>query len=289
MSLPKLTKTRLKILKALHGWEFVARMLKDHRPALRKLAQVGVEIEKLTNTPRWRAGRIALARFRIMRGPKAQPKHRIPNGYRSNKIGHWLKDHTKRIADMIADAACMAATGHSDHASLADTAASFNHHIEPIAKLYDFKLQMVIDGDCLVLRGDLSKALCVLMYLSTEKRTPEIDWMLDVVTVFSTAETPLHWKGAWNKNLRHTKRGAWWRRRRELREQRDAIEAPKEHQRQLEQADWAQAFNEDVQRKQPYGNRVVAPRPTMARQEGDRTNAKRFLGQAQYYPNVFKK
>jgi hypothetical protein len=188
---------------------------------------------------------------------------------------------------MIADAVCMAATGHSDLASLTETAASFNHHIEPIAKLYGFELQMVVDGDGLVLRGNQSKALSVLMYVSTEKRTPEIDWMLDVVTMFSTASTPFHWKSAWHKKLRHTKRGAWWRRRRERREQRAALLGTSG--KELKLLDWAQAYNEDLERKYPHGH-SVRPTPTMSRQEGDHPSAKRFLwGPAKYYPGIFKK
>ena len=286
MSLPKLTKYRRKMLTALYGWEFVSRMLRENRTALRVLLRTLVRAEIATITPRWRAGRIALALFRRIGREPIPQEHRIPSGYRSAKIGHWLKDHYLRIEAMIADAVCMAATGHSDLASLAETAASFNHHIEPIAKLYDFELQMVIDGDGLVLRGNQTKALCVLMYVSTEKRTPEVDWMLDVVTMFSTAETPFHWKSAWHKKLRHTKRGAWWRRRRELREQRAALFGTSG--KELKLLGWAQAYNEDIERKYPHGHHV-RPKPAMARQEGDRTNAKRFLGHSQYYPGIFKK
>src|SRR5262249_51576263 len=236
MSLPKLTKYRVKMLTGLYGWEFVSRMLEQgHRSALRLLIRTNVEAEiAATNTPRYRAGRVALALFRIGRGPQSQPKHRIPNnGYRSRKISHWLKDHLSRIGDMAADAVCRAATDSREYYSPLAAIAAFNEHIAPIAKLYGFELQMLFDGDRIVLRGDTSKALSVLTYLCSSQRTPEIDWMLDVVTVLMQ-DQPFQWRGTWNRKLRFTKRGRWWRKRRELREQKDGIEAPKERQRELD-------------------------------------------------------
>jgi hypothetical protein len=277
MSLPKLTKSRLKTLRATHGWQFVANMPKT---ALRRLAQIDVEIEKLKYTPGWVVGRKMLMRFRIGRGWPQAPKRRIPNnGYRNTKISHWLKDHLRRIADMAADAVCRAANGFSDYQSPDSAVGAFNDHIAPIAELYGFKLQMVVDGECLVLRGDVGKALSVLTYLCSSQRTPEIDWMLDVVTVM-TQDQPLQWKGTWDRKLRHTKRGKWWRARRELREQKEAIEAPKERKQQLDRAALVEVFDGDANRS--FEGRHVTL-PTMAQTEGDVAN-KRFRGNEQYYP-----
>jgi hypothetical protein len=262
-------------------------MRKHHRGALRRLASINVEIEKLSNTPKWRAGRIILARFRNLRSWPDHPPRRIPRyEFRSTKIGHWLKDHLKRIRDMAADAVCREANGFHDCQSPDSAVGAFNDHMAPIAKLYGFKLQMVVDGDRLKLDGDVNKALCVLMYLSTEKRTPEIDWMLDFVTVCTSDPRPVQWEASWYRKLRHTKRGKWWRARRELRKQQAAIEAPKERQKQVSLLDWADVIDDDSNRAS--GGRHVAPKPTMSRQEGDRTNAKRFLGQTQYYDWIFK-
>lgn len=277
MSLPTLTKSRLKVLKAAHGWQLVATWPKA---ALRLLARTDVAIEKLTNTPRWRAGRIALQQFRIGRGPKTT-KQRIPNnGYRSAKVGHWLKDHSRRIKDMAEDAVCAAATGFGAYQSPAEAIAAFNDHITPIAKLYGFKLH--VDGDG-ILRGDISKATSVLTYLCSSQRTREIDWLLDMVTVM-TQDQPFQWEGAWKRKLRHTKRGAWWRARRERREQQEAIAVTKERQRELDRA----ALNETIQDGGVYSNAPhshIAATPTMAEQEGDVAgDLKRLLGHEQYYP-----
>jgi len=109
------------------------------------------------------------------------------------------------------------------------------------------------------------------------------------VTVF-TQDQPFQWEGAWFRSLRHTKLGKWWRKRRELREQKATTQALIEHQGDLDRGAVREIMIEDMNRNpRPPGGRRVAPRPTMARQEGDRTNAKRFLGQTKYYPNVFKK
>jgi hypothetical protein len=246
MSLPKLTKSRLKTLKAIHGWQVVATWPKA---ALRLLARTDVAIEKLTITPKWQAGRIALQRFRIGRGPQTRPKHRIPNnGYRSTKISHWLKDHLRRIEDMAFDAVCAAATSFGAHEPPDAAVAAFNDHITPIAKLYDFKLQMVADGGNLVLRGDINKALSVLTYLCSSQRTPEVDWMLDVVTV-SGQDQPFEWKRSWDRKLRHTKRGKWWR---ERRERQQAIAVAKERQRELERASLNATIDETINDKINY-------------------------------------
>jgi hypothetical protein len=121
-----------------------------------------------------------------------------------------------RLQDMTADAVCRDAAGLGALAKSSpdDVIATFNGHIAPIAKLYGFDLQMELIGDKLALRGDISKAHSVLLYLCQESRTPEIDWLLDCVALCRLSEplgkTPSFWKSAWNK-LRHTKRGKWWR------------------------------------------------------------------------------
>jgi hypothetical protein len=51
MSLPKLTKCRRKMLTAIYGWEFVSRMLKENRTALRVLLRTIVRAEIATITP----------------------------------------------------------------------------------------------------------------------------------------------------------------------------------------------------------------------------------------------
>jgi len=286
MSLPKLTKSRLRTLIKAHGWEFVSTMRKHHRGALRKLASINVEIEKLSNTPKWRAGRIILARFRNLRSWPDHPPRRIPRYEFRSTNGHWLKDHLKRIRDMAADAVCREANGFHDCQSPDSAVGAFNDHMAPIAKLYGFKLQMVVDGDRLKLDGDISKALCVLMYLSTEKRTPEIDWMLDFVTVCTSDPLPVQWwEASWYRKLRHTKRGKWWRLRREQRKQKEAALPKIERQKQVSLLDWAGTFDDD---QTAPGGRHVRPRPTMSGQEGDRTNARRFLGYGKYYPSKGK-
>jgi hypothetical protein len=249
--LPKLTKSRINYLKKIHGWEFVAKMLAGGdkaRQALRQLARIDVDIELITGSPTprtpaywvsrsWQRSRIALAGFRNLRIPFQQPKRRIPNnGYRSTKIGHWLKDHLRRIADHAADAVCLAANSFPPAAESPDDGiAAFNDHIAPIAELYGFKLLMVIDGNSVVLRGDINKALSVLTYLCSSQRTPEVDWLLDTVTVMMQ-DQPFQWKRTWYRKLRHTKRGKWWQGRRKLREQKEAIEAQKERRQQVERA-----------------------------------------------------
>jgi len=120
----------------------------------------------------------------------------------------------RRIGDMAADAVCQAAVGFKSHDSADHTIAAFNAHIAPIAKLYDFQLQMDPSDGGLVLRGDIDKATCVLLYLCRESRTPAIDWLLDTVTWFQTSQATFDWKKAWNK-IRHTKRGKWWRKERD--------------------------------------------------------------------------
>ena len=239
-SLPKLTKSRLRTLIDLHGYQLVATAPKM---ALRLLARTDVAIEKLTNTPKWRAARIALQQFRIGRGPKTT-KQRIPNnGYRSAKVSHWLKDHLRRIKDMAEDAVCAAATGCPDYNSPEYAVAAFNDHIAPIAELYGFKLQMFVDSP--VLRGDIDRALSVLTYLCSSQRTHEIDWMLDMLTVLMQ-DQPFEWKATWKRKLRHTKRGAWWRARRERRERQRAIAVAKERQRESDRAALYKTIDETI-------------------------------------------
>jgi hypothetical protein len=291
MSLPKLTKSRLNWLKAKHGWEFVAKMAgggEALRRALRLIARTEVEIEKLTNTPRWRAGRIVLARFRNLRIPfHARPKGRIPTRYRRGKISHWLKDHLRRIEDMAANAVCRAANGFLDYGTPdLDSVVAFNDHIAPIAELYGFKLQMVIDGESVVLRGDTNKALSVLTYLCSSQRTPEIDWLLDVVTV-SLQDQPLEWKETWKRKLRHTKRGKLWRARRKLREQQQAALAVKERQQQVDRVALEEVIDGDANRAFIHGNHVELP--TMSHQEGDHADQKRYHGNEKYYPRLLSK
>jgi hypothetical protein len=255
------------------------------RRGLRLLAQTEVEIEKLTNTPKRRAGRIALARFRNLRIPtQPRPKRRIPNnGYRSVKVGHWLKDHLRRIKDMAEDAVCAAATGFRDYESPEDAVAAFNDHITPIAELYGFKLQMIIDGSGVGLRGDVNKALSVLTYLCSSQRTPEIDWLLDVVTMVMQ-DQPFHWKRTWYRKLRHTKRGKWWQGRRKLREQKEAIEAAKERRQQVERAALEEVIDGDANRGAFEGRHVELP--NMSHQEGDHADQKRYANKRGYYPGA---
>lgn len=99
--------------------------------------------------------------------------------------------------------------GSPDH-----TIEAFNAHIAPIAKLYGFPLEMKLSGDDVLLRGDIDKASCVLLYLCSQRRTPEIDWLLDTVRWFQVSRVPFDWKRAWAK-IRHTKRGKWWRKQRD--------------------------------------------------------------------------
>jgi hypothetical protein len=213
-------------------------------------------------------------------------KQRIPNnGYRSVKVGHWLKDHLRRIKDMAEDAVCAAATGFRDYESPEDAVAAFNDHITPIAELYGLKLQMLIDGGSGVLRGDINKALSVLTYLCSSQRTPEIDWMLDVVTVY-LQDQPFQWKRTWYRKLRHTKRGAWWRARRERRERQQAIEAPKERRQQLERAALGEFLDGETNRG--FEGRHVEL-PNMSHQEGDHADTKRYLGSEKYYPRLLSK
>src|SRR5262249_20064001 len=258
-------------------WEFVSTMLKHHRLMLRKLAQIDIDIEKLTNTSKWRAGRIALARFRIMRGP--QPKPPIPSNWpRSSKIGHWLKDHHARIEARLMDRVCRAANGFPDARPSEDDAAAFNAHIAPIAKTYGFKLDMGFEEGNPVLRGDISKAVSVPLYLCSAERTPEIDWMLDMVTMFMVEPpTPLQVKKSWQTRLRHTKLGMWWRKQREHRKQKQAIEAPKERQRLLEQHALYAVINEDRDRHPRRDGSRRVKSPTMSHQEGDHADHKRLL------------
>jgi hypothetical protein len=149
-----------------------------------------------------------MLRFRNLRiWPQIPP---IPEAYRIGKISHWLKDHLRRIKDTASDAVCRAATGFDVFLPADDLIATFNGHIAPIGKLYGFQLEMVGHGDTIVLRGDIAKALSVLTYLSSQSRTPETDWLLDVVTVLTSAERPLDWEVTWKSKLRHTKRGRFW-------------------------------------------------------------------------------
>ena len=210
MPLPKLTKSRRNVLAATHGHAILALP----KSALRQLARIDIEIEKQKfKNPLWVAARRALVRFRNQRWRPQPPLPRppVPSAYRNIKISHWLKDHRRRIADWAADIVCRAATGFVDNRLPHYGIAAFNGHIAPIAKLYGFELQLEIVGDNVELRGDTNKALSVLMYLSSESRTREIDWMLDVVTAFSMDPRPLDWKATWRGKLRHTKRGRYWR------------------------------------------------------------------------------
>jgi hypothetical protein len=160
---------------------------------------------------------------------------------------------------------------------------AFNDHIAPIAELYGFKLQMVIDGNSVVLRGDTNKALSVLTYLCSSQRTPEIDWMLDVVTVMMQ-DQPFQWKRTWYRKLRHTKRGKWWQGRRKLREQKEAIEATKERRQQLERAAMEEVIDGDTNQGFHHGGHTAMP--TMAHQEGDHADQKRYANKRGYYPGA---
>jgi hypothetical protein len=223
---------------------------------LRRLARADIAIEKQKHSnPGWWAGRLALLRNRILRQPETPPpKPPVPDMYRSEKISNWLKDHNRRITNIIEDSACKSATGlhdgsfMDDYRSACSAVAAFNAHMAPIAELYGFKLEMefaprqqatggwvitdiriVKDPGslteaadyALALHGDVNKALSVLTYLCSEKRTPEIDWMLDIVTLFGLTPPPdgRPWrKPVWNR-LRHTKRGRGWRKKAKLLEQ----------------------------------------------------------------------
>lgn len=212
-----LTRSRLTVLKAIHGYELIASLSKPKfKPILRWLSDIDKQIEKLKYSARWRANRIAMLREVFARRgppPPPPPLPSVPDGYRSTKISHWYKDHLQRIGDMASDAACCAGVGLQSDGSPDRAIGAFNAHIAPIAKLYGFRLEMKLSGDDVVLRGDIDNASCVLLYLCSQRRTPEIDWLLDTVRWFQVCQVPFDWKKAWNK-LRHTKRGQWWRKQR---------------------------------------------------------------------------
>jgi hypothetical protein len=139
---------------------------------------------------------------------------------------------------------------------------------------------MVVDGDSVVLRGDTTKALSVLTYLCSSQRTPEIDWMLDVVTVFGQ-DQPLQWKDAWKRKLRHTKRGVRWRSRRELREQKKATQISKERRQHLGR----DAVERTIDVNWNPDSRITSP--TLDKIElGDRTDLNRFFKQTNAHPWV---
>jgi hypothetical protein len=200
---------------------------------------------KLTHPPSLER-RIALVReFNGIEPPPPPPPPAIPEFYRNTKISHWYKDHLDRIGDMAADTVCKEAVGYEGLGSPFDAIGAFNAHIAPIAKLYCFELRMEWEADgSLRLRGDISKASSVLLYLSSQNRTPEIDWMLDTVTWFQIAgvpdrrpdktiwveksqvqiapatvsqpegkdQAPFSWRKSWER-LRHTLRGKWRKQR----------------------------------------------------------------------------
>jgi hypothetical protein len=210
----RLSRSRLRVLKATHG-KIIGRLSK---PVLRRLAAIDIEIEKLKYTPRWCARRIKLVRWLNRRSwlpDPPPPLPPIPSQHWTTKISHWFRDHMNRIADILADAVCAAAVGHTPRLEVEDFIVAFNGRIAPIAELYDFELHVEKSGDKVVLRGDTGKATSVLLYLCRERRTPEIDWLLDVVTMFGISRVPFDWKPTWDKKLRHTKRGRWWRKQRD--------------------------------------------------------------------------
>jgi hypothetical protein len=140
-----------------------------------------------------------------------------------------------RIEDMMADAICRDAVGYKTGGSPHYAIAAFNGHIDPIARLYGFELRMELVDGALTLYGDVGKANCVLLYLTSEDRKPETDWLLDVVTIFLLTNAPMYkkhatpsnWKKAWNK-LRHRKRGQWWRRQRDKQIEATKVPEPEE-------------------------------------------------------------
>jgi hypothetical protein len=199
------------------------------------MATMDVEIEKLKYSPRWCVRRIELLRRRNGWRPQPpRPVPSVPRHYKTGKRSHWLKDHHRRIEDILATAICMYATGPwtSRPDQTARDIEMFNGHIAPIAELYGFKLQMELNAGAVELRGDVNRARSVLLYITSNNRTPETDYLLDTL-VLSQIVYPADaeiWKRAWDKKLRHTKRGQHWRSRRDAREQcklrADAILGP---------------------------------------------------------------
>src|SRR5262245_56072966 len=178
-----LSQSRMRSLKSVYGSELLKVVPKS---ILRLLAQIEIEIEKLKYTPQWFERRISMVR-EVLLGwgppPKPQPIPPVPAFYRISKISHWYRDHLDRIESMIADTVCSDAVGYESDQSPDKVIAAFNGHIAPIAKLYGFELQMELVHGCLAMRGDISKASAVLTVLCRENRTPEIDWLLDMVTL----------------------------------------------------------------------------------------------------------
>jgi len=217
----RLTRSRLRGLKATHGHAISAMP----RYVLLWLARTDLNIEKLKYSSRaWRVGRIEMLRRRNGWRPQPpRPVPSVPRHYKTAKRSHWLKDHHRRLDGILATAACMAATGpwpERPDQTLRDI-ESFNGHIAPIAELYGFKLQMELTGGAVRLHGDLGRAMGVLLHLTSNNRTPETDWLLDIVTTFQVATKPADseiLKRAWDNKLRHTKRGMYWRARRDARE-----------------------------------------------------------------------
>lgn len=210
----RLTRSRRATLIAKHGRHIIASM---PRSILLRFAATEAQIEKLKQGPGWFKRRIDMIR-EVLLGwgppPPPRPLPPVPARFRNTKISHWYKDHMRRIGEMAEDSVCRIAVGYEEPpCSPDDTIAAFNGRIAPIAKLYGFQLRMEkTPGENIVLSGDTGKAGCVLLHLSSERRTPEIDWMLDVVTAWQMRNLPVNWKQAWKK-LRHTKRGKMWRRR----------------------------------------------------------------------------
>lgn len=220
----RLTRDRLRSLKATHGYALISSL---PRLVLLWLARTDVEIEKLKYTPSWFARRRELVRRRNGWRPQPpRPIPAVPSQYKTAKRSHWLKDHHRRIDEILATAVCMEATGPWPERpdQMSRYIEMFNAHIAPIAELYGFKLQMELSAGRIDLRGDISRASCVLLYLTSNSRTPETDWLLDIVTLVQLAKGPIasDWqqasKRAWNKKLRHTKCGQHWRARRDARE-----------------------------------------------------------------------
>jgi hypothetical protein len=195
------------------------------KPIQRLLVKQEIEYEKAKHcTPAALDRRIAMQRDRVGRPlPPPAPPPRVPEHYYEMKRSHWYRDHLDRIEDMVADAVCRENVGFSTASPTPGASSAmeaFNFHITPIGETYQFDLRMDLMSDRLVLLGDVGKATSVLLVLCRESRTPEIDWLLDIITL---AQIDLRgdWSKTWDKKLRHTKRGKWWRKQRDKQVERE--------------------------------------------------------------------